>query len=66
MTIRVNGEPTELEGARVVEDIALHFGLQPEVTLIEHNGAALHRREWPERPLRAGDRVEILRVAAGG
>jgi len=34
--------------------------------LIEHNGVALRRREWMKRTLNEGDRIEILRVAAGG
>jgi sulfur carrier protein ThiS len=33
---------------------------------VEHNGVALRRRDWPNERLRGGDRVEILRVAAGG
>jgi len=34
--------------------------------LIEHNGLALHRHEWPERSLGEGDRIELIRVVAGG
>ena len=32
----------------------------------EHNGVALHRHEWPQRSLAEGDRVEFVRVVAGG
>ena len=38
----------------------------PKVTFIEHNGTALRPAEWTERPLAAGDRIELLRIAAGG
>jgi sulfur carrier protein len=34
--------------------------------LIEHNGVALLRSEWPQARLAEGDRIEILKVAAGG
>jgi thiamine biosynthesis protein ThiS len=34
--------------------------------LIEHNATALHQREWTERKLSEGDRVEFVRVVAGG
>ena len=27
---------------------------------------ALHQREWPERLLAEGDRIEFVRVVAGG
>jgi thiamine biosynthesis protein ThiS len=33
---------------------------------VEHNGSALRRREWATQKLQENDRVEILRVAAGG
>jgi thiamine biosynthesis protein ThiS len=33
---------------------------------VEHNGLALHSREWPERRLTEGDRIEFIRVVAGG
>ena len=34
--------------------------------LIEHNGTALRREEWPATRLADGDKLEILRIAAGG
>jgi thiamine biosynthesis protein ThiS len=34
--------------------------------LIEHNGLALHREEWNSRALREGDKIEFIRVVAGG
>jgi thiamine biosynthesis protein ThiS len=34
--------------------------------LIEHNGAALRRSEWPSTSVSDHDRLEILQVAAGG
>jgi thiamine biosynthesis protein ThiS len=34
--------------------------------LVEHNGTALLRSEWAESKLRNGDRLEIIRMVAGG
>jgi sulfur carrier protein len=34
--------------------------------LVEHNGDALRREEWPGRSLAEGDRLEIIRIVAGG
>jgi thiamine biosynthesis protein ThiS len=34
--------------------------------LIEHNAVALRQREWPEQSLAEGDRIEFVRVVAGG
>jgi len=40
--------------------------LPPQSILVEHNGLALHRHEWPGRSLAEGDRIEFIRVVAGG
>jgi sulfur carrier protein len=40
--------------------------LPPQSILVEHNGLALHRHEWPEHILAEGDRIEFIRVVAGG
>ncbi len=66
MTIFVNGARVDCGAARTAEELIERYQLQAETTLVEHNGAALHRREWPVRQLSEGDRIEILRVAAGG
>jgi len=67
MKIFVNGEGIDCGAARTVDElIQEHRQLSPETTLVEHNGTALRRREWSTRILRENDRVEILRVAAGG
>jgi thiamine biosynthesis protein ThiS len=61
----INGEARDLD-ARTVADLPGALGLPAAVLLIEHNGEALRPAEWPARPLAAGDRLEILRIAAGG
>jgi thiamine biosynthesis protein ThiS len=66
MTIFVNGERTTVRGEATVADLADRYQLSPRAILIEHNGLALHRHQWSGRPLAEGDRVELLRVAAGG
>ena len=66
MTVWLNGENADTRGARNVAELAQKYGLLPHTILIEHNGVALHQREWPERPLSESDRVEFIRVVAGG
>ena len=66
MKILVNGESAETRDIQTVEELVDKYQLQPQTTLIEHNGVALHRYEWIKRALNEGDRIEILRVAAGG
>jgi thiamine biosynthesis protein ThiS len=66
MHISLNGEATDSHGAQTVDDLVRRLDLPPETVLIEHNGVALHRREWQKRSLGEGDRLEIIRVVAGG
>jgi sulfur carrier protein len=66
MTISLNGEKADARGAQTIEELVECFELPSKTVLIEHNGLALHRREWAERALTEGDRIEVLRVVAGG
>lgn len=65
-TVRINGTARQLESASNVAEMVVELGLAPPSLLIEHNGTALHRSEWPTTDISDGDRIEILRVAAGG
>ena len=66
MKVWINGEPVETNGATNIAELAARYGLQPKTVLIEHNTIALHQREWVERLLAEGDRIEVVRVVAGG
>jgi sulfur carrier protein len=66
MTVFLNGEKVDARNAQTVAELVDRLQLPPETILIEHNGTALHRHEWPLRPLRQGDKIELLRVVAGG
>jgi thiamine biosynthesis protein ThiS len=66
MKIFVNGEAINCDDGTTVEQLIERHELSAETTLVERNGIALHRREWEAEYLQENDRVEILRVAAGG
>jgi sulfur carrier protein len=66
MKVWINGEPAETNGATNIAELAAHYALHPNTVLIEHNAIALHQREWVERILAEGDRIEVVRVVAGG
>jgi thiamine biosynthesis protein ThiS len=66
MTISLNGEKVDARDAETIAQLVERYQLPPQAVLVEHNGIALHRHEWPERALAAGDRVEFVRVVAGG
>jgi sulfur carrier protein len=66
MTISLNGEGVDARGAQTIEELVERYQLPPQTILIEHNGLALHRQEWPRRSLAEGDHIEFIRVVAGG
>jgi thiamine biosynthesis protein ThiS len=66
MTISLNGESADARGAGTIAELVDRYELPPQTLLIEHNGLALHRYEWSQRSLAEGDRVEFIRVVAGG
>ena len=66
VTISVNGKNTDTGGAVTIADLIQRYQLAPQAVLIEHNGVALHRRQWAQKKLSDGDRIEFIRVVAGG
>lgn len=66
MNLWVNGARAEVNDLTTVAELASHYDLKPNTVLIEHNAVALHQREWQERKLSDGDRIEFVRVVAGG
>jgi len=66
MTISLNGEKVDARAAETIAQLVERYQIPSQTILVEHNGVALHRHEWSERSLAEGDRVEFIRVVAGG
>ncbi len=66
MIVEVNGDPREVEAGAELVAVVADLGLPAATVLIEHNGEALRREEWAGRLLSEGDRLEIIRIVAGG
>ena len=65
MTLHLNGKERGVD-ARNVEALVAELGLPLAAALVEHNGTALLRSEWPATELQNGDHLEIIRMVAGG
>ncbi|MFZ4777087.1 MAG: sulfur carrier protein ThiS [Terrimicrobiaceae bacterium] len=61
----VNGEEQMLQSDSVAEMVN-ELGMPAPLLLVEHNGLALRKSDWEATVLREGDRIEILRISAGG
>lgn len=65
-TVIANGQPVPLAASMNLEAFLASLGFHPRSVVVEHNGEAVAPSEFPHRTLRPGDRIEIVRVAAGG
>jgi len=63
--IRINGDEREVH-ATDLEGLLNELCLPVPLMLVEYNGQALHRSGWSEVVLYDGDRIELMKVAAGG
>lgn len=66
LTFQLNGEPRTVALGTTIPELLAQFGLPLHSVLVEHNGTALFRAEWDGATLAEGDRVEVIRVVAGG
>ena len=65
MKLVLNGKDREVNATQV-ENLVAELGLPLAAALVEHNGTALLRSEWARTNLQEGDRLEIIRMVAGG
>jgi thiamine biosynthesis protein ThiS len=65
-TLIANGTPIETELPCTIEEFLCRQHLLPRSVVVEHNQQAVAPSEFSTRQLRAGDRLEIVRIVAGG
>ena len=64
--ITANGQPILAELPCTLEEFLTAQGLLPRSVVVEHNGEAVAPSEFSQRQLKAGDRLEIVKIVAGG
>lgn len=65
-TITANGQPLVAKLPCTIEEFLVAQGLLPRSVVVEHNGEAVAPSEFSQRQLNAGDRLEIVKIVAGG
>jgi thiamine biosynthesis protein ThiS len=65
-TITANGRDLEVELPCTIEVFLERQGLPSRSVVVEQNGEAVVPSEYAAREVRAGDRLEVVRVVAGG
>ena len=65
-TIIANGQPTPITLPATIETFLIAQNLLPRCVVVEHNGEAVSPSEFSRRKLKSGDRLEIVKIVAGG
>ena len=65
-SITANGQPIAARLPCTIEEFLVAQGLLPRSVVVEHNGEAVAPSEFARRPLNDGDRLEIVKIVAGG
>jgi thiamine biosynthesis protein ThiS len=66
MQVIANGKPVAAQLPCSLEEFLIAQKLLPRSVVVEHNGEAVAPSEFSRRPLNAGDRLEIVKIVAGG
>jgi sulfur carrier protein len=61
-----NGQPVAAQLPCSLEEFLVAQNLLPRSVVVEHNGEAVAPSEFSRRRLQAGDRLEIVKIVAGG
>jgi thiamine biosynthesis protein ThiS len=65
-SVIANGQPIAAQLPCTIEAFLVAQGLLPRSVVVEHNGEAVAPSEFAHRQLHAGDRLEIVKIVAGG
>ena len=61
-----NGKETEAKLPCSIEEFLVAQKLLPRSVVVEHNGEAVVPSEFSKRQLNTGDKLEIVKIVAGG
>ena len=65
-SVIANGNRIEASLPCSIEQFLVAQNLLPRSVVVEHNGEAVAPSEFSRRQLQAGDRLEIVKIVAGG
>ncbi len=65
-SVIANGRPVQAQLPCSIEQFLVGQNLRPRTVVVEHNGEAVAPSEFAQRQLRSGDRLEIVKIVAGG
>jgi sulfur carrier protein len=66
ITLKVNGQPRELNGETALLDFLHESAIDTRMVAVAINGEVVPKREYEQVRLQEGDTVEIVRMVGGG
>jgi thiamine biosynthesis protein ThiS len=64
--VTANGMPVAAQLPCSLEEFLVAQNLLPRSVVVEHNGEAVAPSEFSQRTVNAGDKLEIVKIVAGG
>ena len=65
-TVIANGTEIDVDAPCSLEEFLTAQNLLPRSVVVEHNGEPVSPSDFAARKVQAGDRLEIVRIVAGG
>ena len=65
-TVTANGREIPVAPPCTIEALLVTQGLLPRSVVVELNGEAVSPSEFSQRQIKSGDRLEIVKIVAGG
>ena len=69
MKIKLNGKIKNINNSDeefFLEDLIKHLGYQPQLVVIELNGAIINPQNWVNTKIKNGDCLEVVTIVGGG
>jgi sulfur carrier protein len=66
MNLTLNGQAREVESGATLSDLLASLQLAEKLVLVELNGQAVQRADFPVTRIGEGDAIEIVRMVGGG
>ena len=69
MKIKLNGDIQNIKNpseSYFLEPLIIHLGYQPQLVVVELNGAIINPKDWIHTKIKEGDCLEVVTIVGGG
>ena len=69
MKLKINGENKTIDHSDeefFLENLITHLGYEPQLVVVELNGAIISQHDWSNTKIKDGDCLEVVTIVGGG